>query len=216
MGLKEEITKWQSDGPFTIAEVKRLARQAHRHHEDIGYQIAAGLYNFSSKELDALHTEFDKHPGRFEGAYWVFETKDLLKMNDDQLVVLSRHVNDSSDAFSELRDTFLTSSPGIALKFFRLLREADELEKESKSRESKAAVKKSVSKEFVIGNCYTMDFQETDVESQMVFTNMVNRYRDQWLLTGRDEDGRYIFQPTMPKSNPTFLYRTPDPSSQFK
>ena len=205
-----KLEEWLVNGPFTVAEVKRLARAAHRAHEEIGDQIAAGLHNFSAAELDALHTEFDKHPGRFEGAYWSFEVNDLLKMDDDKLKVLSLHVRDCGDTFYELSQNLnelMTSSPEIALKFFHLIREADEMKKEIAAK--KLALKSANAR---VGQVYTLCFTEDDDECRREEIHL-RRYGMKWKIKEIMANGRFVFEP---ENGTKFTYSTPDPWSQFK
>ena len=129
--FKQEIAVWRRDGPFTAVKVRELARAAKRNKVDIGLAIGEELHQFSSIQIHLLYELFNKHPSLFDMAYWMLESKDLVKMTADKLRVLADHSHDGGDSLCDVGEGVnFTINPEVAMKYFLLIREAYEMKKE--------------------------------------------------------------------------------------
>lgn len=202
--FKKDVYTWMEEGPFTAEAVKNLAGEALATGIDISEEIAATLYRLSADQIELLYEEFQKFPDNFDKAYWILQTKDILNMKDDQLMVLSHHVGDGMDILSEIgRDLdILLTSPQSALKFFHLLKEGDAVEKKQREESFESAI---------VGQVHTLNHNQQDTESKNM-TIRLSKYGERWKIREKKPDGRFVF---IPVKGGKFSFTTATPWTQF-
>jgi hypothetical protein len=198
--FKKDVYSWMESGPFTADTVKDLATEALAVGVNISEEIAGALYRLPAIQIDILYREFHKNPNLFDNAYWVLQTKDILNMKSDQLLVLSYQVGLGTDTLSEVGQSLneiLSTSPAIALKFFQLLQEADRLKKKQKQDSFADAI---------VGQVHSLASDSSDTAVSL------RRYGDRWKIREIKPDGRFVF---IPVKGGKFSYTTSLPWTIF-